>query len=210
MSERPMPHTGPKGETYESNSKLTHESHEKRIEKVVKGNVKTRKKSLGRKVQDTFISEDVENVKGYILFDVIVPAVKDIIDDIVVNSLRMILYGDTKSGKERRKGGGTYISYNSYSQPNNRRQTSVDKRKSFNDFQDIIFESRGEAEEVLSNLVDIVIDYGVATVADLYDLVGVTGSFTDNKYGWTDLKSASVVRVREGYLIQLPKAAFVE
>ena len=78
------------------------------------------------------------------------------------------------------------------------------------DFQDLIFESRGEAEEVLTNLLDLIADYGVASVADLYDLVGITGPFTDNKYGWTDLRTASVSRTREGYIINLPKAVAID
>ena len=37
-------------------------------------------------------------------------------------------------------------------------------------------------------------------------LVGVSGNYTDNKYGWTDIRNASVIRVRDGYMIKLPKA----
>ena len=48
--------------------------------------------------------------------------------------------------------------------------------------------------------------YGLVSVADLYELVGITGSYTDNKYGWYDIRSASVVRVRDGYLLKFPKA----
>ena len=81
-----------------------------------------------------------------------------------------------------------------------RREPSLRNRSRHN-FDDIILDSRGEAEEVLSHLVDLVDDYGMASVADLYDLVGITSNFTDNKYGWTNLSSASVSRVRDGYLI---------
>ena len=73
-------------------------------------------------------------------------------------------------------------------------------------FDDIILETRWEAEEVLSHMIDLIENYGVASVADLYELVGITGSFTDNKYGWTNLSSATVSRVRDGYLINLPNA----
>lgn len=44
------------------------------------------------------------------------------------------------------------------------------------------------------------------SVADLYDLVGINGNYTDNKYGWFNIRTASVVRVRDGYMIKLPKA----
>ena len=55
--------------------------------------------------------------------------------------------------------------------------------------------------------MDEIIDmYGRVSVADLYDLVGITGNYTDNNYGWTNLASAEPIRVRDGYVIKLPKA----
>ena len=50
----------------------------------------------------------------------------------------------------------------------------------------------------------------MATVADLYELVGVTGEYTDNKYGWDSLGSASVTRVRGGYLVDLPRTRLLD
>ena len=53
---------------------------------------------------------------------------------------------------------------------------------------------------------EIMEEYGIVRVADLYDLVGITGDYTDNKYGWTNIRSAEVVRVRDGYKIKMPRA----
>ena len=71
----------------------------KKIEKVVTGKVKTKKKSEIRKLKDTFISEDVSNVKSYIVMDVLIPAAKKAISDIVRDGIDMILYGS--AGKSR-------------------------------------------------------------------------------------------------------------
>ena len=72
------------------------------------------------------------------------------------------------------------------------------------DFDDILFESRGEAEDVLSHLVDLTIDYGVASVADFYDLSGIESQFTDNKYGWTNLRDAEVTEsMRDAYRVMV-------
>ena len=65
---------------------------EKRAEKVISGTAKTKKNEM-RKLTDIFISEDVANVKNYILMDVLVPSIKKAIYDIVVNSLDMSLFG---------------------------------------------------------------------------------------------------------------------
>ena len=49
--------------------------------------------------------------------------------------------------------------------------------------------------------------YGVASVGDLYDLANVsTTNYTVNKYGWTNIRSAQVIRSRDGYLLKMPKA----
>lgn len=84
---------------------------EKRIEKVVKGNVKTKKKSEISKVADVFISEDITNVKNYILMDVLVPAIKKAVKDIVTDGVEMILYGSTG---RRDKKPGSNVSYARY------------------------------------------------------------------------------------------------
>ena len=53
---------------------------------------------------------------------------------------------------------------------------------------------------------ELIEKFKVASVADLYDLVGVSCDYTANNYGWTNLRNASVVRVRDGYLLKLPRA----
>ena len=64
---------------------------------------------------------------------------------------------------------------------------------------------RAEAEEVLDRMSEIIDTYGAVSVADLYDLVDVSGTYTDNNYGWDNLRNAEAVRVRDGYILKLPK-----
>jgi hypothetical protein len=47
--------------------------------------------------------------------------------------------------------------------------------------------------------------YESASVADLYELVGLSSVHTDNRWGWTDLTGAGVSRIRGGYLLDLPE-----
>lgn len=180
-------------------------SREKKVEKITQGAVRTRKKSVGKKMRDIFINEDANTIKSYILMDVIIPEIKEVI----METVNVILFGGTKPG--RKKGNNSYVSYSSYSSPSYKQSKQVEKRNTVNDFNDVIFESRGEAEEVLSALIDVIEDYESATVADLYDLVGITGNFTDNKYGWHDLTNSSVSRARGGgYIINLPRAIYID
>ncbi len=197
-------------EEYKSNSHKSKEEQriavpEKKVEKVVSGSVKSRKKSEFQKFADVFIQEDAQKVKSYILMDVLVPAVKKAISDIVTNGIDMILYGET--GRTKKSGTASKVSYRSYyDKRNDQRDYSSARTRTGYDYDDVILDNRGEAEEVLSRMDELVATYGLVSVADFYDLVGITGSYTDNKYGWTDIRNASVVRVRDGYTIKLPRA----
>lgn len=198
-----------------SHSKKKEEAETKKhIKKVVKGQVTLKKKGFGRKIQDSIIGEDVSNVQDYVVNDILIPSAKStisdiissivsIIGDVITGGIDMALYGETRP-KNKRHNGGSYVSYNSISSrrgPETRNNQKV-KSKSYDD---IILDSRGEAEEVLSNLVDLISDYGTASVADLNEMLGISGPFTDNYWGWTDLSSAYTKRVSGGYMLCLPR-----
>lgn len=196
---------------YKSNSHKSKDPEKRQLQKVVKGTVKTKKKSEVRKFTDVFISEDMHNVKSYIIGEVLIPAAKKALSDIVTNGIDMLLYGEAGVSKRRSSSGSSRISYQDYydrDRRDNRRDRerySTRSRIGY-DFDDLIFDSRGEAENVLCAMDSEIDNYGIVSVADLYELVGVTGNYTDNKYGWTDLRTASVVRVRDGYTLKLPRA----
>ena len=130
--------------------------------------------------------------------------------DAFSGGLEMSLFGERKGSRTSRDRNKSYVAYDKASYAGIRDKDPRGGRtiskvgRTRHDFDEIILDTRGEAEEVLSTLVDLTIDYDMATVADLYDLVGIDSNFTDNKYGWTDLRNASVSRVRGGYLINLP------
>lgn len=196
---------------YKSNSykskKENEEKERKRPEKVVSGKV-IKKKNNVRKMTDNFIADDVDNVKSYLFSDVIVPAIKKVITDVITNGLEMILYGDTSRGGNR---GNSKVRYTTYSSSHSSRpvRTSYSTRTRYSS-DDVIVSSRSEAEEVLRHLDDIIDMYGIARVADLYDLVGERHEYTDNDYGWTNISNAEAVRVRTedgyGYAIKMPRA----
>ena len=197
-------------EEYKSNSHRSKEEGraappEKKVEKVISGSVRARKKSEIRKFADIFIQEDAQKVRSYILMDVLVPAIKKAISDIVTNGTDMILYGEP--GRTKKSGAASKVSYRSYyDKRDDRRDQNAARTRTGYDYDDVILDDRGEAEEVLSRMDELISTYGLVSVADFYELVGITGSYTDNKYGWTDIRNASVVRLRDGYTIKLLRA----
>lgn len=184
--------------------------HEKRVDKVVSGKVTTKKKSEFSKFKDDFVANELPALKEYIFKDVIIQSLKKSVYDIITNGIDIILYGET--GHSKKKSNSSSISYRSYYDGGSTYREREPRRAvqtSYN-YDDVIIESRGEAERVLTCLEEATDQYdGVVSVADFYDLVGVTTNYTDNNYGWsgTDIRSAKVVRTRDGgYMIQLPKA----
>ena len=193
-------------EEYKSNSHKSRQSQndnipEKKVEKVVIGSVKSKKKNGLQKITNVFVPEDVDDVKSYIFEDIVIPAVKDIILDAVRAFLGV-------SGSPRGKSSASSkISYRKYYDDRDRQDSGHTTRtRTGYDYDDIILESRGEAEDVLERMDELIATYQLVSVADFYDLVGISGNYTDNKYGWTDIRNASVVHVRDGYMIKLPKA----
>lgn len=184
---------------------------DKKVVKLVSGEVTQRKRPLGSRIKDTFTGEDARSVGLYLLFDVIIPAAKTMLADAASQGAERMLFGDSRPKSS--SGRGSYTSYNrmySGKGGSNTQQELSRRSRASHNFDEVVLESRAEAEEVLDFLTHLIGEYDVATVADFYELVGVTGNFTDNKWGWFDLRSASVRRVREGWLISLPKPTAVD
>lgn len=188
----------------------------KKVERVVAGNVVRRKKPLGKRFTETFVGGDAKGVLHYVVMDVLVPAAKDMAADAVSQGIERMLFGEARSASRRtgiRPGVVPgHVSYNRYAPSSSRgsireeQRPSISRRaRSSHDFDEIILATRVEAEEVIDRLFDLISRYETASVADLYELVGITGNYTDEKWGWVDIRGAAVARVRNGYLLDLPK-----
>jgi hypothetical protein len=185
------------------------ESETKKVEKVVHGGVKTKKKNELTKFASEFISEDIKNVKTYILKDVLVPAIKKGLYDMVTGAIDMALYGG--SGRRESRSTASKVSYNSYyNRRDDRRVVDESRTRGCLDYDDIVLTDRRDAEEVLIRMDEIIKKYDIVTVADLFELVGEKGPYTARNYGWTSLHTAEVQRVRDGYLLKLPRAAAID
>lgn len=193
-----------KPNSHKAKEKQKNADEQKKIEPVVTGKV-IKKKNHVRKFTDAFVSEDAQNIKSYVLLDVLVPAIKKAVSDIVTNGIDMILYGET--GRTKKRGNADYVSYNLYSDRRDDNRNTYNRARNGFSYDDIGIETRGEAEAVLTSMDEIIDTYGVVSVADLYDLVGVTdNNYMNVKYGWKNISSAEPIRVGGGYILRLPKA----
>lgn len=188
---------------------------EKKVESVVKGSVKTQKQPLGKRFAATFMGDDAKGVWHYVAWDVLIPAAKDTLSDAVSQGVERLLFGEAR-GRSRGRvnrgpaSGGSYVSYDRYSsgplgsRGPARRELSRQGRAS-HDFDELVFDTRADADAVLDGLYTILEQYDEVTVSDLYELANVSGNFTDQKWGWTDLRGAGISRKRQGYFLDLPR-----
>jgi hypothetical protein len=178
------------------------QSPERKMEAVVSGPAIIKKKSDVRKFAEVFVAEDVNNVKSYILTEVILPYVKDAILDTV-----RVLLGKTKDGPNRGSVASKVSYRGHYERENERRTDANSNRRNVFDYDEIVFTQRGDAELVLDAMYEAISRYGTVSVADFYDLAEVsTRNYAANKYGWADLSGSRIVPVRGGYIIKLPKS----
>lgn len=181
----------------------------KKVDRIVKTPA-VQKESAMRKFTRSFFQEDVENVKDYVIFDVIVPEVKNTFLDV----FEMMMFGEIRGRRSRgnRSSGGvinnTHTDYRSRSggardRAPERRISNVNRRTTHN-FDDIVISDRGDAEMVLDALVDLVETYGFVAVGDFYEMVGIANTHADQKYGWSELGKARIEPSRDGYRFKLP------
>ena len=169
--------------------------------------------SAGRRFLSEFIADDIHTIKDYILWDVLLPAVKNAISDTVTNGIDMLLFGQTRT-----RGGNTvkritpYSSLYSNNVSGNRvvkyNEPVQDRRpRSLGgySYQEVVLATRPEAEDVLAQMRLYLDRYGVVSVGDLYGAVGEVPDMIDNKWGWSDLSGACVQRCSDGFILRMPR-----
>lgn len=187
------------------------------------------KKSLWKSVGDRFIAEDAEYVGSSLLEDILIPALQDLINDILHGAVDMT-FGGGRSGRSysRRRGRGrSHISYDRMyddrrfsRRRRDRDEDDYDDRRSrrrLPDCSEFVFDPRDfdrpsdakcAAEDLLDDMADRIEEYGQCDVAWFMDQVGedIDGRWNAEDWGWTNL---SGVRVRgsnrNGWYIDLPK-----
>lgn len=194
----------------------------KKIEKVISGTVRRRKKSLGAKFMETFGGEDSSSVMDYILFEVLIPAAKDVMYDVFTQGLERKL-GIDMNNRRRPSSRGSSSRYDSrsngrfdYNGISSRRDRDRDhddyrhmsrRARADHDFEEIVFQTSFDAREILRKMNGALDYYEIVTVSDFYRMAGIEPDPPDEKWGWSDLDGARIIRLRnnEGFTLDLPR-----
>lgn len=203
---------------FPSNSKSTPPDEPRKIERVVTNEVRTRPKSVGKKLKEALFGGDSNSAIQYVIVEVLIPQAKDMILDAATQGFQRLIFGDD-SARARRAGGrsSSYTSYNRYSARGNRpmgssiREERSTVTRQTHELDELIFETRPDALAVLEDMYEVIENYNMVSVAQLYAMVGKPSHFTDQKWGWENLQGSDIRMVRGGgYLLHLPKTVALD
>jgi hypothetical protein len=178
------------------------------VEKIVEGKVVKSKQSLFKRMTRSLIADDAQSIGDFLIVDVVVPAIKNLIADTVKGGTDRVLFGQSRARRAIGVGGESRslrTRYDKYAEAGEPRRMMSRESRARHDFDEVRLDDRAEAIEVVETLIARVEKFGAASVSDLYDLVGVTGSYADQRWGWTDLREADVRQSRGGWLLDLPR-----
>jgi len=184
----------------------------KRREQITSTEAKVRKRGLGQKVKETFIGGTARGAAEYVVTDVFVPTIREMLFEAFHEGMQKLIFGDSRIQRGGRPPGypgqnqGPQVNYSAISTGKPTTSRSLSQRsRARHDFGEIVIVNRQEAEEVLEILYDELSRYGRVSVAVLYELTGIQSSHVDHKWGWTSLRGARIVTMRgRGYLLDLP------
>jgi hypothetical protein len=203
---------------YQGNAKKAKEppgTPEKKVEKIVSGEVVIQKKGIGRKAKEAVVAADFKSVGGYLIWDVLIPAVKNVIVDTATKGIERAIYGEravrTRNnavGRGRGESRVTLFPYDQQRDPISARAVDVSSRRGIeqrsSDRETYILSTREDADRVLDELTETIEAQGYVTVATLKELIGFPSTHVDYKWGWTHLIGVQSKQVREGYIIDFP------
>ena len=208
---------------FTGNSDLKKAVQPNKVEPVTT-NVIIKKESGANKLAKKFFAKDLKSTAAGVFNDIVIPGTKNLIVNILKRGVDYLFMGGSApqqnytSYSSQYYGGGNIPARNVSFSPNynpnapiagNPAPVEASASTVYN-VNSIWFQDRGQAEEVLARLKELIDKYGAASVADLYDLIGHAAPFTSNKFGWKDLSGAQLSGTFNGYHIIFPRIIPIE
>jgi hypothetical protein len=184
------------------------------VEKMIQGDVIIKKPNFFKRMGRSMVADDVGNVGDFIVVDVLGPALRNLIYDIIVKGAGRTIFGAGQvyrsSGRGVPPSAGPVSSlktaYHRVSEGGEPGRSVSQASAARHDFSEIVLPDRIEAIQVLEYMQARLEMYRTVTVGDFYDALGVSGGFVDRNWGWTDLSTAEIRQTREGFVFDLPRA----
>lgn len=213
MAEVKMENIAPNSYKYKAE-----QAKEKAKPVVKKSQVVSTKKPLGNKVKSAVFAEDVKDIGGWLIWDTIIPGLKNLFLDMIEMALLGKVDDRRRDRRSRTDYRGVYDRGSRYSYRDSGRRRSVrdrdrerdePERDDDVDYANIILKHRDDADDVVHEMKQRIRKDGAVTIGDLFDMIDVAGEYTDNDWGWDDERDIKVTKVSNGWLIDVAKPRYV-
>lgn len=184
----------------------------------LRGEVKQKRNIAGEFIDAIAKESDGTPRSEYLFKKVIVPAISKTILDICSNianafvgGVELVLFGSKSPQRSNSSPSGYRYSYVDYTKPsystNNYSAPSQTRVKESPDT--LIFTFEEDAKAVRDLMNDKIDGSGRASIADLYAIMEKPASYTDENYGWDDLRTATITSTRDGWLLRFPRPKYL-
>lgn len=188
----------------------------KNLKPVVDGVVQVPRPITKRFLGHIF-ADSPKNLLGRVSTDVLLPRAKAGMEEALNSFIHGMFWGQGSSPASRLVQGtvlrGGVTTYNGISsQPSalaQAREANETRNRPTGGYEDLVCPSQETAERLLTNLYEVFNQYRVVCVADLYELANIPTQPSDNVYGWMSLDGARITKVRNGYLLELPRPTII-
>lgn len=193
------------------------EKKNRRVDPVIKKDkIVSTKKSTSRRILETFLDDDIEDIRSYFLFNKLIPGLKNGFWEL----LETMFFGNGDDRRRYGMNGRNYSSYSSYYRSGgewryDRERNSRRDREEYYpkddkiDYRNIVVQGRADANDVINKMIERIEEYGACSVADLFDMIDLPSNYVDNNWGWVDERDIRVRRVSAGFLIDVPEAVYL-
>jgi hypothetical protein len=189
------------------------EQPKKVIKRVVPvGAAQTSSRPASRRFFNFVFAESPRNLLGNVASNILVPRAKAGVEEALNSFLAGMLWGDSGNRPMSNIVRGTVLSgsssrgmnYAALSAPGTPAVPATVKEAT-GPYQDIVVGTQEYASDILANAYDLLNQYRVVAVGDLYESAGITPAPHHNSYGWYSLDGARITKQRDGFLIELPR-----
>jgi hypothetical protein len=155
------------------------------------------------------LANEVRNIGNSLFSSIILPAMKGAVLDFFNDGLRMALFREDSP-----RGVGRPTAYNQRYKTRRQKPWQQSRAPQQNVqqieevFEDIYFDERREAERVLGRMMEFILEYGQATVGDLYNMCGLSPNYIHEDWEWHDLNRCRVQYSTNGYVIDFPDPVY--
>ena len=175
------------------------------------------KKSLAKRILGLVLTDDIDDLKQYVIREIVMPNLKETILDIGETAMLGTSRDRDRDYQPYRDDYGRIRYDKIYGKK--KKKKKYREREDYDDdydederteYRDIVLKKRQDAERIVAELRGQIDSCGQVSVAEFMDLLDLPNNFVDHSWGWIDRRDIGIRRVKTGWLIDVAKAIYLD